>query len=58
MLTEFSEFIFRGNLVDLAVAVVIAAAVFLLVVKPVNAWQASRRTDRPSTSRRAGAPSA
>ena len=107
MLSEFKAFLFRGNVVDLAVAVVIgvafgavvtalvadiitpliaaifgshdfsalkftinnstflygdfinavvsfvliAAAVFFLIVKPMNAFQARRATDEPATTR-------
>jgi large-conductance mechanosensitive channel MscL len=41
LLTEFRQFILRGNVVDLAVGIVIGvaftgAAVFFLVIKPVN----------------------
>jgi large-conductance mechanosensitive channel len=43
MLKEFREFLLRGNVIDLAVAVVIGAAVSFVVVKPVNALQARRK---------------
>ena len=51
MLQEFREFILRGNLVELAVAVVLgtafAAVVFFLIVKLVNALMARSKAEPP-----------
>ena len=54
MVKDFKQFLLRGNVVDLAVGVVIgiafvliAAAVFFLVVRPVNALMVRRRTELP-----------
>jgi large conductance mechanosensitive channel len=60
MLKEFREFILRGNLVDLAVAVVIgtafAAVVFFFVVKPVNALMDRMKTEPPIDERTRACP--
>jgi hypothetical protein len=49
MIKEFRDFILRGNVVALAVAVIIAAIVFFLVVKPLNMLMArtGAKTSRP-----------
>jgi len=54
MPAEFRTFLFRGNVVDLAVAVVlgfasIAAAVFFFVVKPMNYPQSHLAEEEPDT---------
>jgi large conductance mechanosensitive channel len=36
MLKGFKDFLMRGNVVDLAVAVVIGATIYFLVVLPIN----------------------
>ena len=48
MIKEFKEFLLRGNLLDLAVAVVIGAA-FTGVVAAITATS-SRRSSRPSSA--------
>ena len=45
MLREFRDFVMRGNVVELAVAEIIAAVVFFFVVRPMNALMA--RLKRP-----------
>jgi hypothetical protein len=38
------DFLFRGNIIELAVALAIAAAVFFFIVKPVRAMVARRKS--------------
>lgn len=51
MLTDFRQFVVRGNLIELAVAVVIgtafAAVVFFLVIRPANALLARAQSESP-----------
>jgi large-conductance mechanosensitive channel len=44
VIQEFRDFLFRGNIIELAVALAIAAAVFFFIVKPVRAMVARRKS--------------
>ena len=45
MLKEFRELVLRGNVVDLAIAVVLGVAFTAVVLEPVNALMALRRME-------------
>jgi large conductance mechanosensitive channel len=56
LLSDFKQFLFRGNINNLITFVSVAAAVFFLIVAPINklmaaAWRKSRRRRTAQSAR-------